>query len=69
MQKASGIAAEIAAGLPTMTDLRFCCYTKPPYTDHPGNATNIRVWQMSEQRRQSDRELKRQGFIKAKPKN
>ena len=56
LQKAAGIAAEVAAATPPMTDLRFCCYTKPPYTDVPGNEANIQAWVSATQRRQRERE-------------
>src|SRR5258707_9662243 len=69
LRKASAICTEIAASKPSMTDLIFCCYTKPPYSETPGNAANIRAWQMSEQRRQNERELGRQQRFKTKPKN
>ena len=69
LRKAAAIASEIAAGLPSMASMAFCPYLVPPYTDNPRNQTNISHWQRIEERRKSERELKRQGFIKAKPKN
>jgi hypothetical protein len=37
---------------PSMTDLRFCHYMNPPYTDNPqANASNIASWTRGEQRR------------------
>lgn len=70
LRRAAGIAEEIAATKPAMTDLVFCCYTKPPYASTPGNEVNIRAWQRSEQRRQQQREIERERkFGKAQPKN
>jgi len=60
LRKAASIATEIAAGLPSMTDMVFCPCMKPPYVDSPCNATNIAHWLVGEQRRQRERELKRQ---------
>ena len=59
LRKAASIATEIAATKPPMTDLRFCCYTKPPYVGQVGNVRNIEAWQRAEERRQSDAAHKR----------
>jgi hypothetical protein len=41
-----------AARCPSMTNLRFCRYMEPPYTDNPrGNSSNIASWLRAEQRR------------------
>jgi hypothetical protein len=50
----STIVAEAAATKPSEIDMAFC-----PYPDVPGQETNRRAWQKSEQRRQRERELKR----------
>lgn len=67
LRRASAIVAEIAAQTPSMTDLSFCCYTKPPYVGQLGNATNIKAWVRDQERRWSDWELKR-GKVKTAPK-
>jgi hypothetical protein len=46
------IAKAAAARCPSMTDLRFCHYMQPPYTDNArANASNIASWLRAEQRR------------------
>jgi hypothetical protein len=68
LRRAAGIAEEIAATKPSMTDMVFCPYVGPPYTDNPrGNEINIRHWLRGQQRRQSERELQRERRLKAKP--
>jgi hypothetical protein len=37
---------------------------KPPYTDHPGNQTNIKDWLRGQRQRQADRELAREQRLK-----
>ena len=59
LRKAASIATEMAATKPPMTDLSFCCYTKPPYVGQVGNVRNIEAWQRAEERRQSDAAHKR----------
>jgi hypothetical protein len=45
---------EASRQCPSMIDLRFSCYSKPPYAGTRGNQNNIISWQRSQQRK-SDR--------------
>jgi hypothetical protein len=53
------LVAEAAVQCPSLTDMRFCPYLQPPYTDDPtANGANIRSW-LFRRKRLSERIRKR----------
>jgi hypothetical protein len=69
LRKAAAITAEIAATKPLMTDMVFCPYLVPPYSETPGNQHNISCWLRAEQHRQQRwqrrRALKRKRSVRS----
>ena len=51
VNKVAALVAEAAAQCPPMTDLLFCAYMEPPYTNDPvSNELNIKIWLRGQER-------------------